>query len=134
MLSDVAKAHVREKARKPKYYRNRNRGDYLGRAIVLKELGFSTYREYLQSDLWKSIRKRVCKIKGDACFLCGNKATELHHNSYRYKDLVGKRLRYINPICHSCHGKIEFDDGEKVSVFKAAKSFKRSRKQHTGSG
>lgn len=101
---------------------------YQTRAMALREIGFASYAEYLASDLWKSIRAKVYAIAGHDCCLCGKPATELHHNRYHRNDLLGKRLRFIKPICRSCHEGIEFDEGKKVGVDQAKKAFGRKRR------
>ena len=103
--------------------------DYQSRQIALQDLGFSSYRDYLNSELWLEIRRKVYKAKGNACFLCGLPATELHHNRYHRNDLAGKKIKYINPICRECHTTIEFQkDGSKGTVQQAKKAFHKARK------
>jgi 5-methylcytosine-specific restriction endonuclease McrA len=121
-LSEMGKQSVRD-------YRRRNGMSYVTRNEWLRLLGFKSYREYLRSDLWKSIRVRVYAAKGGNCFLCGKPATELHHNRYYRTDLIGKKLRYINPVCRECHKSIEFDDGRKNDVETAAKKFRSLRRK-----
>jgi hypothetical protein len=104
---------------------------YTSRNANLQRLGIGSYREYLASDLWKDVRSKVYAVKGSHCYLCGNPATELHHNRYHKNDLVGKRLKYINPICRPCHDGIEFNqEGEKVTLQTASRLFKRRRREH----
>jgi len=58
------------------------------------------------------------------CLICGQRASELHHNRYARRDLLGKTISEINPICHPCHREIEFDDGKtKQPVENARKKF-----------
>jgi hypothetical protein len=102
--------------------------DYRSRNAILRGLGFATYRDYLASDLWRTVRAAVFKVKGRACYLCGKPATELHHNRYHANDLTGKRLKFINPICRGCHEGIEFQGGEKVTLKKAASTFRKRRR------
>lgn len=103
--------------------------DYRTRQITLLELGFSNYRDYLTSELWQEVRRKVYRAKGSACFLCGLPATELHHNRYHHNDLTGKKIKYINPICRECHTSIEFQkDGRKSTVQQAKKAFHKARK------
>jgi uncharacterized CHY-type Zn-finger protein len=105
---------------------------YRSRNAYLREIGFASYAEYLASDLWKSIRELVFKVKGRQCFLCGKAANQLHHNRYRPCDLLGKKLRHIHPICGECHKSIEFRDGDKSTVGQAKMAFNRRRKEHRG--
>lgn len=103
--------------------------DYVSRNKWVQHLGFIDYRDYLHSDLWKSIRDNIFMIKGNKCYLCQDHATELHHNRYYLNDLNGKKIKYINPICRICHEKIEFIDGQKATLKQAKNLFKKNRKQ-----
>lgn len=103
---------------------------YEDRNAILKELGFGSYRHYLNSDIWRIVREMVFRVKGRKCFLCGREATQIHHNRYHVNDLIGKRLKYINPVCRDCHEEIEFRDGKKSTLRQAAKSFRQIRRQH----
>lgn len=105
---------------------------YASRSRELKRIGFSSYRAYLASELWARIKARVYRDLGDACWLCGGRATQLHHNRYHKNDLLGRRTKFIKPICGACHESIEFTvDGEKRSVRGAARSFASRRKAFT---
>lgn len=106
---------------------NRHGLGYAGRNLILESMGFNTYREYLDSELWARIRRKVYSIKGRDCFLCGSAATALHHNRYHISDLKGKTIKHIHPICRKCHERIEFKKGEKVSLKKAKKAFESKR-------
>lgn len=101
---------------------------YASRNYILKMLGFASYKEYLASDLWKSVRKKVYAAKGKNCYLCGKPATELHHNRYHKNDLIGKKLKYIHPICRGCHEDIEFRAGEKTTLNQAKITFNKRRR------
>lgn len=103
---------------------------YQSRAWFMKKLGFSSYREYLESALWAEIRKRVFEVKGRRCWLCGRPATQAHHTRYHEADLTGRKLKHIHPICGPCHKEVEFMDGEKQTVAGAKKAFKRKRREH----
>lgn len=79
---------------------------YLQRDRNLRKLGFSTYREYLQSDLWKDIRTEVLEKNKHKCFFCGCKAFEVHHLWYSLNTLSRVNEYYINglkAICRNCH-------------------------------
>lgn len=123
-LSEKAKQYIRTH---PKRLYDGN--SYLSRAVNLRELGFESYSQYLASDLWKSIRRRVYAMCGDQCYLCPNRATQLHHNRYHKNDLSGKRLKFIKPVCGSCHKAIEFRNQEKVGVKDVKIAFKMRRKK-----
>ena len=102
--------------------------NYQSRMYALVTLGFKSYQEYLDSDLWKSIRSKVFKVKGDACYYCGLPATEIHHNRYHVRDLTGRKLKYLDPICRSCHKEIEFTEGNKNNVLQARKAGRKKKK------
>lgn len=109
----------------------RSGNDYQSRQSALNYIGFADYKSYLASDLWRGIRRKVYKIKGSNCYLCGAPAQALHHNRYHKNDLLGRKLRFINPICHPCHKEIEFqgEDGKKSTVRQAKRAFIKKRKQ-----
>jgi hypothetical protein len=107
-----------------------NKGtSYLDRWYSLRNLGYSSYAEYLASSTWKEIRSRVFKIKGRTCFLCGGPATQVHHNRYSADDLIGRTIKFLFPICEGCHKRIEFSsDGQKRQVRGARRQFKKRLK------
>jgi hypothetical protein len=80
---------------------------YAERNAALAKLGFSSYKVYLLSSIWKDIRKRVL-LQNTRCRACGKKATQVHHNRYSVADLNGKRLDNLIPVCGGCHRKAEF--------------------------
>ena len=128
-LSKEASRGLRRKRRRERIY---GKGfDYESRYKYLRYLGFKSYKEYLASDLWKEIRRKAFKCHGRECYLCDKPATELHHNRYSLKDLQGKRLKFIKPVCRQCHEEIEFKNGEKATVGQAKMAFNRKRKHKT---
>ena len=128
-ISRQVKAHKRK--RPDRLYSGM---DYQSRNLVLRELGFASYKDYLQSDLWKELRVKVYAAKGRTCYLCGSPATELHHNRYHLNDLKGRKIRFISPICRKCHEGIEFKDGKKSTVAEAARNFRKRHKAFRRSG
>ncbi len=106
---------------------------YAGRNVWLRLIGFNDYREYLASDLWKRIRAKVFAVKGRACYLCGNTATQVHHMRYNKRGLLGEKIRHLHPICGNCHERIEFTEGKKATIIEAQKTFKTRRKRHRNS-
>lgn len=98
--------------------------EYTERNANLKTLGFPDYDTYLRSDLWFSVRDRVFREKGRACTMCGEPATCVHHNRYGLKDLRGRRLTWLEPLCNGCHRTIEYDaTGKKHSLPKVRELF-----------
>lgn len=86
---------------------------YLLRDEVLLSLGFSSYAEYLNSDLWKKIRGKVL-VNGVKCKGCDGVPTQIHHMGYGKKTLLGEKLTALIPCCRRCHYIVEFtSDGRK---------------------
>ena len=66
------------------------------------------YKKQLKSKEWKNFRKKVFKIKGKKCEICGStKQLNIHHPFYT----KGKLAWQYNPsdmmvLCHDCHKEI----------------------------
>ena len=108
---------------------------YGDRDELLMELGFASYRDYLNSDLWKSIRSRVMRRWSRRCKLCGDPAIDVHHINYTKSGLLGKKLTQLRPLCRTCHEKVELCDSRKLPLrmarnryFAVIRSNKRNRK------
>ena len=84
--------------------------EYEQRDSELKTIGFNSYAEYLSSSLWQSIRAKVFQCKGRKCTLCGEEANQVHHQRYSRIELLGRKIKYLHPICETCHKAIEFSD------------------------
>ncbi|HSW15063.1 MAG TPA: hypothetical protein VLI06_19605 [Solimonas sp.] len=88
-----------------------------------------SHSEYLRSPLWRRIRRRVMKRDSSQCQLCLRRADVVHHISYEYQVIVGKRDDDLVSLCNACHEALEFDsDGrhrsveEKLAVFSERKT------------
>lgn len=81
---------------------------YTQRNAVLAEMGFSSYRQYLESEVWKDIRNRALDFHGRRCRLCNAYTRTLHHLSYSRRVLEGEDLLMLVPLCGGCHLSIEF--------------------------
>ena len=79
--------------------------DKMSRERVLSAIGFASYEDYLQSDLWASIRLKVFQLKGRKCCVCRDVATQVHHKCYDAATLTGHSIKSLLPICKSCHDK-----------------------------
>ena len=88
---------------------------YINRNDTLKRMGFSSYSDYLASDLWREIKREVLAI-WKKCRCCGKDAALVHHANYQRDVLDGRNKRFLVSICDACHEHIEFEDGKKVSV------------------
>jgi hypothetical protein len=69
---------------------------------LLQNLKTMPYKDYLETDHWKSLRKRKLKQSGYKCQICSStKDLNVHHNTYENRgneddcDLV--------VLCHVCH-------------------------------
>lgn len=81
--------------------------EYAARNALLRELGFPSYDDYLQSDLWKSIRRGALKRTCGKCVRCGRPARVVHHKDYSRETMLGHRPDSLIPVCCSCHRKAE---------------------------
>lgn len=95
------------------------RSSYQTRDDILLRLGFVSYKEYLNSDLWKLIRARGFKVHGNKCKICGQETNILHHKNYEWEILSGKTVNGLVPLCKTCHYHIEFSGGRKMSLDQA---------------
>lgn len=92
----------------------------------LKELGFFSYRRYMRSNLWRSIRRRKIKQDGPFCAACSCIGEDVHHRSYSRAVLRGDDLSQLILLCRACHRSIEFDEkGEKRSSVMVEKALVR---------
>lgn len=92
---------------------------YLRRSVNLRKLGFETYSEYLQSDLWKSIRQWVLKRDRYICRRCKGRAWQVHHKKYVMKAMNGTNLGLLVSLCGDCHKFCEWDGNRKVMPSRA---------------
>lgn len=86
---------------------------YTQRNVLLIQLGYSSYAEYLATELWIGIRAAVFKRDEHRCKLCGKDANVIHHVNYEETTLLGVTLDGMVSVCHDCHKKVEFDSKNK---------------------
>lgn len=99
---------------------------YQARNILLREMGYSNYAEYLESDLWAGIKRRAFEELGRLCLICNGGAEVLHHISYGKEVMQGKTLAPLAPLCHGCHHEVEFDAaGKKRTLAQAHTQYRR---------
>jgi hypothetical protein len=103
---------------------------YIRRNKLLKRLGFTSYKAYLATDLWKRIRDSHLKSH-PLCFGCGRTAKTVHHGQYTPANLLGHTSEHLYSICHGCHERIEFHHrtGRKLTPKAATKQLKRKHKR-----
>lgn len=60
------------------------------------------YQDYLASEAWKLLRKRLFAVRWQACERCqGTTWLEVHHRTY--KRLGKERLEDLEILCRVCH-------------------------------
>ena len=95
---------------------------YSDRDAVLSSLNFDSYKEYLSSELWHTIRGIVMRRDSYKCVLknCTTRRYHctLHHVSYSRATLLGINPGAIITVCHHCHKLLEFSRGVKLSFIK----------------
>lgn len=99
----------------------------------LTELGFKNYKEYVQSEEWRSFRDWAFKILGRKCWFCKNtNRIELHHTSYWSTTILSGdqhgagRLRWFLPVCRSCHQNIhDIQKSANLSIYKATNEYRK---------
>lgn len=93
---------------------------YTLRNRLLCSLGYSSYDDYLESELWAEIKDAVLDRDRWRCRVCDAQATAVHHTDYNRETLLGDSFDGLVSICHGCHAKIELDrNGNKRPLFKA---------------
>lgn len=77
----------------------------------------SEYQAYLNSDKWRSKRRKVLQRAGYRCEICGKQATQVHHKTY--ERIFCERLSDLQAVCGSCHMEIHgiTDEPPKVRLF-----------------
>lgn len=63
------------------------------------------YRQYLKSDTWAELRRRVLERDKHLCQGClKNRATQVHHRTYQN---LGREFAFeLEAVCESCHERI----------------------------
>jgi hypothetical protein len=71
----------------------------------LKNLGYGSYREYLESDHWRALRARYRASRlPQRCLGCDSPHFQLHHRSYTR--LGCELLEDLLPLCGDCHKRV----------------------------
>lgn len=84
------------------------------RRASLETLGFTSYQDYLDSELWQTIRRQVLDRDLHRC-RCRKAATQVHHSDYSVATLRGERLHRLVSVCRRCHEIGSLVDGRVVS-------------------
>ena len=99
---------------------------YRHRNHELSLLGFASYDAYLESNLWRRIKRLVLK-KNPRCYGCGRRASQVHHCSYSRAVLKGKKRSRLLSVCPDCHKAAEYEGGLKVGLREANRRLKTIR-------
>lgn len=80
-----------------------------------KQILDKKYERYMLSEKWQYVRQRVFERDDWCCLLCGEFATDCHHENYdHFGEGNKKEIKDCVSLCHDCH--IHFihgrDDGE----------------------
>jgi len=89
---------------------------YDERNETLKLIGYSSYKEYLDSPDWLKIREECLARDNHECVACGSPASQVHHMDYHIRTILGLRPWRLASICGKCHEAIEWTGTEKNSV------------------
>jgi 5-methylcytosine-specific restriction endonuclease McrA len=108
----------------------RDWSEYKVRTESLTKLGFSTYQDYLNSDLWNGIRNAVMDRDSRTCGICRQTANHVHHFSYTQSVLLGLELDQLVSLCTQCHRRLEFTiNGYKRTPTETRGLYDRRRKR-----
>lgn len=71
-------------------------------------LSFMSYKEYLESEIWKANRVKALQRAGRRCAVCGSRGQlHVHHNTY---ENLGRELpEDLCVLCSRCHEVYETD-------------------------
>lgn len=109
-----------------------SRGDYRRMKGQLGELGFGTYREFVDSTLWREFKKRYFVCHRRKCRACGKETdlVSLHHSDYT---VLLNPMRVI-PICNTCHLRIHKELEPKYAKQGVKVNTRRVCKERKGMG
>lgn len=127
------KRRNRSKNRQRQQERQNNALAYRARDAILAAIGYPSYAEYLQSELWSRIRRRVLSRDGWKCRVCQEQANEIHHWDYSEKTLLGENIGGLVALCRLCHRQAEIDrDGFRRGLAKANEFLKNRADNEKG--
>lgn len=93
---------------------------YNKRNETLRDLGFDSYADYLNSGRYRRIKTIVMVKACKCCVACKKQANQIHHTSYDRDVLIGRDITKCLAICGECHENIEFDkNGTKLPLIAA---------------
>jgi hypothetical protein len=79
--------------------------DYRGFRERLRDAGFQSYKEYLQSELWRQKKAEFFEVRPRKCWVCSSQDQfEVHHKTY--ERVTSERLDDLIGLCGKCHDKV----------------------------
>ena len=77
-------------------------------------------RSCYQNNIWRELRKLVCKRDGFKCMECGRSSNtrnflQVHHIDY---DVTNNDLSNLITLCNVCHGKINYKREEWIIYYR----------------
>ena len=75
-----------------------------------KEIGYNSYKDYLDGSHWKDLKNRYQKSKLlKVCRVCGtNKQLVLHHRTYNFLGQEHISI-HVHLVCRRCHELIHYN-------------------------
>jgi len=92
------------------------------------------YSSYLKSKHWKNFRKRMVKVKGYKCWLCGSThMLQLHHKTYI--GLGAEKPNHVIWLCQKDHSLVhktlwENKDDKSITLWNVAGKIKKQKKRN----
>lgn len=107
---------------------NYNRKQFTMRNELLKDYGFTSYQEFLNSEFWRAMKDSLKTKKSfQFCYGCGNGGKlEFHH--WKYKNFLdGANSKNLITMCRECHEQVHKISRERNISFKSsAKKLRRA--------
>lgn len=93
---------------------------------MIRQLGYTSYRKYLASPVWRARRLAYFAHHKKACWICG-KTTAIHLHHSHYERLGGyERDSDLVPLCASHHRALHnFMRRKRIPVERAHTAYKR---------
>lgn len=87
-----------------KQYKNKKQIEEYNQNKEITNLKTIPYKDYLKTDHWKQLRKRILKQSGYKCQLCSSKENlNVHHNTYENRGC--EKDEDLVVLCGDCHEK-----------------------------
>lgn len=89
------------------------------------------YKEYLQSDHWKEVRRKYWASKAEkVCHFCGGvKGLSLHHK-YGYRRMYEENQNHLVLLCSDCHKRLHELANWKLDYRSVIKAYKKLRAEY----